>query len=97
MFQNERFQEDKVRDGNRGGHGLFSWNSVKTNKSKENYLGSSLKASKKDPIWYTKKKKKASKEINKKAKDALLKQLDLTEEEERVLLQGAHKREKAPL
>jgi hypothetical protein len=50
----------EIREGNRGGRDQFSWEKVKEDKYRENYLGHSihapvgLSAKRKDPQWFTK-------------------------------------------
>ena len=57
------FKEGKIREGNRGGLGLFNWDQVKGSEYKANYVGNSVKASEgrwqnhKDIHWYHKEKK----------------------------------------
>lgn len=58
----EDIYKEPIRDGNRGGLGLFKWESIKHDKDAEHYLGSSVKAAfgrwqnNKDLDWYHKEK-----------------------------------------
>ncbi|XJO78189.1 hypothetical protein BDV3_002670 [Batrachochytrium dendrobatidis] len=44
-FLNKLLMFHPIREGNRGGQGLFKWDDVKDDKHRENYLGNSVKAS----------------------------------------------------
>lgn len=82
-------RREEIREGNRGGRALFTWDSIKSDRQRELYLGNSIHApvgrwaENKDLYWFTKEKKeeKVSKDdIKKEIEDVKRKEMELMQQ-----------------
>ena len=75
--------KEQIREGSRGGHDQFSWDKIKSDKYRQNYLGNSINVphdrSGRDMFWYTKTNdgNDKSKELNEEMKILREKEADL--------------------
>ena len=89
----KKYMDDReIRGGNRGGRALFSWDAVKADKQKSNYLGNSIMAAtgnwtrEKDFYWYS---KAAEDQTSSKEGDNVRKEVEAVKQKERDLLNSA--------